>query len=105
MTDYIELSEPDIVRILGERFRDYRLSSRLTQKELAQKTGISYKTISSFESGKGRNITMVNFLALLRAVGMLQNVEELLPELPASPYMVSQSARGHGRIRHVKEDK
>lgn len=62
------------------------------KKALAQKTGISYKTI-------------INFLALLRAVGMLQNMEELFPELPASPYMVSQSARGHGRIRHVKEDK
>ncbi len=86
MMDYIELSEPDIIRILGERFRDYRLNCQLTQKDLAARTGISLKTISNFESGKASNITMINFLTLLRTVGQLQNIDELLPEVPLSPY-------------------
>ena len=50
------------------------LSIRLTQKELSEKTGISHKAISLLETGRGRNITMRNFLTLLRAVGMLQNI-------------------------------
>lgn len=98
------MSEPDIIRILGERFKEYRLSVRLTQKELSEKTGISHKTISMFESGRGRNITMQNFLTLLRAVGMLQNVGELLPELPGSPYLIQSQLKRKSRIRHSEED-
>lgn len=103
--DFIQLSEPDIIRILGERFKEYRLSVRLTQKELSEKTGISHKTISMFESGRGRNITMQNFLTLLRALGMLQNVGELLPELPGSPYLIQSQLKRKSRIRHSEEDK
>lgn len=103
--DFMQLSEPDIIRILGERFKDYRLSVRLTQRELAEKTGISHKTISLFESGRGRNITMQNFLTLLRAVGMLQNIGELLPELPTSPYLIQSQMKRKSRIRHSEEDK
>lgn len=103
--DYTELSETDIVRILGERFKDYRMNMRLTQKDLSEKTGISHKTISSFESGRGRNITMQNFLALLRAVGMLRNIDNLLPELPASPYFAQSQIRRQTRVRHSREDK
>ena len=98
------MSEPDIIRILGERFKEYRLSMRLTQKELSEKTGISHKTISLFESGRGRNITMQNFLTLLRAVGMLQNIGELLPELPSSPYLIQSRLKRKNRIRHSEED-
>lgn len=103
--DYTELSETDIICILGERFKDYRMNMRLTQKELSEKTGISHKTISSFESGKGRNITMQNFLILLRAVGMLRNIDELLPELPVSPYFAESQMKRQTRIRHGKEDR
>ncbi len=84
--DFIEYSEPDIIKILGERFKNYRLNSQQTQKELADKTGVSYKTISNFESGRANNITMVNFLTLLRSIGQLQNIDEILPEMPLSPY-------------------
>ena len=101
----MQLSEPDIIRILGERFKDYRLSVRLTQRELAEKTGLSHKTISLFESGRGRNITLQNFLTLLRAVGMLQNIGELLPELPSSPYLIQSQMKRKSRIRRSEEDK
>ena len=103
--DYTELSETDIIRILGERFKDYRMNMRLTQKELSEKTGISHKTISLFETGRGRNITMQNFLTLLRAVGMLQNIGELLPELPSSPYLIQSQMKRKSRIRRSEEDK
>ena len=41
--DYREFSEPDIIAILGGRFREYRLNCQMTQKELAQHAGISSK--------------------------------------------------------------
>lgn len=48
---------------------------------------------------------MQNFLTLLRAVGMLQNVGELLPELPGSPYLIQSQLKRKSRIRHSEEDK
>ena len=98
--DYRELSEPDIIAILGGRFREYRLNCRLTQKELAQQAGVSPKTLSAFEAGRGSNITMQNFLSLIRSVGLLERIDEVLPELPVSPYENERGERRNGRIRH-----
>ena len=69
---------------LGKRFKEYRLSCQLTQQEAANKAGISVVTLRQFENGKMYNITMNNFLGLLRAVDCLDHVEELLPEIPVS---------------------
>ena len=32
MTDYFEYSAPELVKLLGVRFKDYRLRANLTQK-------------------------------------------------------------------------
>ena len=102
--DYREFSEPDIIAILGERFREYRLNCQMTQKELAQHAGVSSKTLSAFESGKSSNITMQNFLSLLRGIGMLDRIEEVLPELPPSPYESERKKRNNGRTRHNSKE-
>ena len=39
--DYAEYSIPELVRMLGARFKDYRLRADLTQKEVAETTGLS----------------------------------------------------------------
>ena len=36
MADLYEYSTPELVRLLGERFREYRLRCNLTQKEVAK---------------------------------------------------------------------
>ena len=40
MADYYEYSIPELVQLLGGRFKDYRMRSRLTQKEVAEQAGI-----------------------------------------------------------------
>ena len=102
MIDFTELSEPDIIRLLGERFREYRLNLRLTQNELADKAGISAKTISNFESGRLRNMSKRNFLTLMKVIGQIGNIENLLPELPESPYLLTRYAIKQNRVRHGK---
>ena len=101
MIDIYEMSESDIIRIIGGRLRDYRLNARLTQKELASKAGLSHMTISQLESGKCRNISMTSFLALLRSLDLLHSVDELVPELPASPYSEIVKHE-NGRVKHSK---
>lgn len=81
--DYINNSE--ILDTLAKRLKEYRLAARMSQRELAQKSGVSYTTISHFEQGKSTNLTMGNFISLLRCVGMERRMLEVLPELPIPP--------------------
>lgn len=45
MVDYYEYSIPELVKLLGARFKDYRLRSHMTQKEVSEQSGITIATI------------------------------------------------------------
>jgi transcriptional regulator with XRE-family HTH domain len=99
----LALSNAEIIMQLGRRFKEYRLSCQLTQQEAANKAGMSVVTLRQFENGKMYNITMGNFLGLLRAIDCLDQIQELLPEIPMSPYAMQQVIRNKPkRIRHAK---
>lgn len=97
------MSNPEIVMELGRRFKEYRLAHRLTQKEAAQGAGVSLLTLRQFENGKVCNITMGNFLAMLRMVDCLERMDDVLPELPVSAYVMEQIM--HKKARRVKHGK
>lgn len=62
----------------------------MSQKEMAEVSGVSLSTISHFEQGVQPNISLNNFIALLRTVGMESRMETLLPKLPMSPLTLKQ---------------
>lgn len=100
------MSNSDIVRALGRRFKEYRLASNMTQEEVSNQAGIGLVTLRNFENGKAYNITMTNFLALLRTVGQLEKMDEVLPEIPISPYVLEKiESKKPKRIRHAKKCK
>ncbi|WP_091533651.1 helix-turn-helix transcriptional regulator [uncultured Alistipes sp.] len=70
--------------------KEYRLAARISQKEMAEKSGVSLTTISHLEQGMNRNITLGNFISLLRVVGLERRLLELLPELPMPPMALKQ---------------
>ena len=80
--DYEELTNHEILILLGKRIKEYRLAERKSQKELAELSGVSCSTISHFEQGSADNITLKSFMSLLRAMGLIDEMEKLLPELP-----------------------
>ena len=45
MVDLYEYTTPELVRRLGERFKDYRMRCNLTQKEVAERSGIGLSLI------------------------------------------------------------
>lgn len=75
----------EILELLASRIKEYRLAARMSQRELAQRSGVGYTTISHFEQGIHTNISLGNFISLLRCIGMEQRMLELLPELPVPP--------------------
>ena len=79
------------------------MSNMLTQKEAAERAGVSLITLRKFENGKAYNINMGNFLSLLRVVGCLEQVDGLLPEIPVSAYAMDRLLGNKPkRIRHGK---
>lgn len=49
--DWNDYLRPEIVRLLGQRYREYRLHVGLTQKEVDDKSNVTATTIHKFESG------------------------------------------------------
>ena len=97
MADYYEYSIPELVQLLGGRFKDYRMRSRLTQKEVAEQAGITVK----FENGLVSNLSLSTFLLLLKTVGCINGLDELMPELPESPYLMKENGKKAQRVRHA----
>ena len=98
------LSNTEIIQSLGAQYRSYRLNANLTQKEVAEKAGVSLITLRAFETGKATNITMGNLLALLRAINNLECITEILPEIPISPYLLARLLKKQRkRVKHKKE--
>ena len=101
---WTELSDPAILQKMGRRMRDYRIRMEMTQGELAEKSGVSMGTIVRMEQGGA--ISTLLFISVLRTMGLLENLEVLLPELSISPIqMRKMQGRKVQRIRHKKEEK
>lgn len=49
MKDLFEYSTPELVRMLGTRFKEYRMRCNLTQKEVSELSGVGLTTIHKFE--------------------------------------------------------
>ena len=75
----------------------------MTQSELADKSGVSMGTVVRIEQGKA--VSTLLLITLLRTLGVLENLETLLPELGISPIQLRKmQGRKVQRIRHKKEE-
>ena len=101
MADYYEYSIPELIKMLGARFKDYRLRCNMTQKEVSERSGITITTIHKFENGTGGNVSLGTFILLMKSIGRLDAIDGLLPELPPSAYLVKDEKKVQ-RIRHKK---
>ena len=102
MTDFYEYSTPELVRLLGNRFKEYRMRCNLTQREVAEQSGIGLTTIHKFENGTAGNLSLATFLLLLKVVGQINALDDLLTELPESPYLIRKENKKAQRVRHSK---
>lgn len=95
-------SPAEVVRILGRRFRDYRMHLNFTRKQVAEQTRLSMTTLYKLETGNLTDMSMGTMLKLLRVVGLYENWNKLLPEMPESPYLYKEDFSKKQRIRHHK---
>jgi len=77
MTDAAVLAE------LGDRFSRLRLQRNLTQAQLAREAGVSKRTLIRMENGESSQVT--NLIRVVRALGLLGNLDAFVPPPLASP--------------------
>lgn len=73
---------------------------RMTRKEVSEAASIGMTTLYKFESGNMTDISLSTLLRLLKVIGLNENWDALLPELPKSPYMYDDNGKKAQRIRH-----
>jgi putative transcriptional regulator len=78
-----ELSDEATLKELGHRIAQYRLNRNLTQSALAEEAGVSMRTLHRVEYGASTHIS--NMIRILRVLGLLENLEALIPEPAISP--------------------
>jgi transcriptional regulator with XRE-family HTH domain len=77
------MSDTQIEQELGNRLKNHRLDLNLTQEEVAERSGLSRRTISAIENGEGS--TLGTLIAMLRALNALDTLESFLPDPGISP--------------------
>ena len=88
------LTEAAILGALGRRLERHRIAADLTQAALAERAGVSKRTLERIEAGQGSELA--SLLRILRALDLLGSVDALIPELPASPL---EELKRKGRVR------
>ncbi|MCF0196607.1 MAG: helix-turn-helix domain-containing protein [Bacteroidaceae bacterium] len=80
---WTEMSDPTILIQLGARIKEYRIQLGLKQSELAQLSRVGVNTIYKIEKGKPVSTSL--FISILRTLGLLENIEMLVPETRLTP--------------------
>ena len=74
----------------------------MTRKEVSKASAVGMTTLYKFESGNMTDVSFSTLMRLLRAVGLGENWEMILPELPKSPYLYKDDDTKMQRVRHRK---
>ncbi|MCK5201201.1 MAG: helix-turn-helix transcriptional regulator [Spirochaetales bacterium] len=99
-------TDVQILITLGERIRKRRININLSQVALAEKSGISRRTVQAIEMGN--SISMDKFIAILRSLDSLDELDNFISEVEISPLLLAKH-KGKERKRayrttEVRED-
>ena len=94
------LTDSAVMLELGKRIQKQRFNLQLTQAELAEKSGVSKRTIERIESGESMQLS--SFIRILRGLGLLNQFNIILPEVEVSP-MDMLKLKGKSRQRVVRK--
>lgn len=72
-------NEQAILKEIGTRIKQYRISLNVTQSNLADKCGISASTVVRIENGVDSKFS--NYIKILNGLRLIQNIDILIPEI------------------------
>ncbi len=86
------LTDTALIKQLGGKIAELRISSNMTQAELSEAAGVSVSTIR--EAEKGGNISLMKLVRILRALGRFDLLEPFFASAPVSPIAAAKAAAG-----------
>ena len=99
-----QLSEDAVLEELGSRISRHRLNRNLTQAQLAREAGVSLSTVNRMEAGNSSQIS--NLVRVLRALGIMENLNLLVPQPAISPIQqLKLDGKSRRRARPAKSPK
>lgn len=88
------LTDKAVLGELGARLERTRLERNLTQRELASLSGVDRKVLQRMEAGQP--VTTTNLIRVLRALGLTDRLDRLVPEPLPSPVELLKT---RGKVR------
>lgn len=101
--DFSLASSANIEDSLCQRIESIRLSHNMTQKDLAQKAGVSRSTITRL-ARDGKGISLDSFIRILQALELSSHLDGLLPSIGISPLAILKAA-GEPRQRARQKER
>jgi transcriptional regulator with XRE-family HTH domain len=99
--DFALDTSQQIEKALCKRIETIRLSRNLTQRKLAEESGISLSTVRRLEKGVG--VSLDTFIRVMKALGIQHNLEALLPDPTIRPVeRIGATAKERKRARSSK---
>ena len=100
MEDIYILTDTAILSKIGEKIKAIRLKQNITQQSLSEAANVSLSSIKKMEKGEIRSFD--SLLRLLRTLGKLDTLQQLVEEEQISPneyYNLVQSSKMNKRKR------
>lgn len=94
--DFRSMSNKAVLILLGERISRQRLNQNITQAELAKRAGMARIVVQRLENGLGCKLE--NLIRILRALGLIEQLETFLLEPGLSPIQLAK-LKGNKRQR------
>ena len=96
-----------IAEAIGERLKQARLNTNMTQVEVAERAGVSRKTVLNAEKGK---VQLEPLVAILMALDLTHQLDRFLPKPELSPLQLAklqgkQRQRASGQHNNQDEAK
>ena len=83
---------------IGKRIKQYRVSLNMTQQDLADKSGVSKRSISRIEQGESSQ--METFIKILMALDLIDNFDLLIPDQTVRPsFYLENNKKTRQRVR------
>lgn len=73
---YEEITDTELLQMIGGKLKEMRLEQNIKQKELAEKAGLSMFSISQMETG--HNTSVQSIIQVLRALGRLEMLDTFI---------------------------
>ena len=85
---------------LGRRLAELRLERNQPQAQLAEEAGISLATLRRLEAGQ--SVQLANWLRVLRALGLSERLDQLLPPPADNPLVALELERQRTKRRRQR---